>query len=58
MATLIPNLTNPILPVFTIDERIAEMIVELHQDDYRQGFKSPGSPTARSTDTRSRSTSR
>ena len=29
MATLIPNLTNPILPVFTIDERVAEMLVEI-----------------------------
>jgi Ca2+-binding RTX toxin-like protein len=42
MATLIPNLTNPILPVFTIDERVAEMLVESHQDDYRQGFENLG----------------
>src|SRR3954467_6022759 len=42
MATLIPNLSNPILPVFTIDERVAEMMVESHQGDYRQGFENLG----------------
>jgi hypothetical protein len=57
MATLIPNLTNPILPVFTIDERVAEMLVEFRTTTAK-ALKISGSPTARSTVTRSLSISR